>query len=96
MPVIAQGRSEEELEKRLGAALLAGDPAISLDNCDHTLESAFLCQVLTQSVLNIRLLGHSKNDRDPAQRHDLRDREQSRHWRRCDPADLDVHYGRRG
>ena len=51
MPVIAQGHSEEELEKRLGAALLAGDTAISLDNCDHTLESAFLCQVLTQPKL---------------------------------------------
>jgi hypothetical protein len=65
MPVIAQGRSEEELEKRLGAALLAGDTAISLDNCDHTLESAFLCQVLTQPVLNIRLLGRSKNVETP-------------------------------
>jgi hypothetical protein len=46
MPVIAQGRSEEELEKRLGAALLAGDVAISIDNCDHVLQSALLCQVV--------------------------------------------------
>jgi putative DNA primase/helicase len=61
MPVIAQGRNEEELEKRLGAALLAGDTAISLDNCDHTLEGAFLCQVLTQRQLNIRILGQSRN-----------------------------------
>jgi hypothetical protein len=65
MPVIAQGRSEEELEKRLGAALLAGDTAISLDNCDHVLESAFLCQVLTQSKLNIRMLGYSKKVETP-------------------------------
>ena len=65
MPVIAQGHSEEELEKRLGAALLAGDTAISLDNCDHTLESAFLCQVLTQPKLNIRVLGHSKKVETP-------------------------------
>jgi hypothetical protein len=60
MPVIAQGRNEEELEKRVGAALLAGDPAISLDNCEHVLQSAFLCQALTQQILNIRVLGLSR------------------------------------
>jgi hypothetical protein len=60
MPVIAQGRTEEELEKRLGAALLAGDTAISLDNCDYPLEGVFLCQALTQPQLNIRVLGLSK------------------------------------
>jgi len=65
MPVISQGRSEEELEKRLGAALLAGDTAISLDNCDRTLEGVFLCQVLTQPQLNIRVLGLSKNVETP-------------------------------
>jgi hypothetical protein len=65
MPVIAQGRNEEETEKRLGAALLAGDTAISLDNCDSVLESAFLCQVLTQPKLNIRILGHSKKVETP-------------------------------
>jgi hypothetical protein len=60
MPVIAQGRTEEELEKRLGAALLAGDTAISLDNCDYPLKGVFLCQALTQQQLNIRVLGLSK------------------------------------
>lgn len=65
MSVIAQGRNEEELEKRLGAALLAGDAAISLDNCDHPLTSAFLCQALTQGQLNIRLLGYSQNIETP-------------------------------
>jgi putative DNA primase/helicase len=60
MPVIAQGRTEEELEKRLAAALLAGDAAISIDNCEHALQSSFLCQALTQQHLNIRLLGLSK------------------------------------
>jgi hypothetical protein len=49
MPVIAQGRTEEELEKRLGSALLAGDVAISIDNCEHELKSSLLCQALTQS-----------------------------------------------
>ena len=65
MPVISPGQTEEELEKRLGAALLAGDVAISLDNCEHHLESVFLCQALTQQKLNIRLLGRSKNVETP-------------------------------
>jgi hypothetical protein len=65
MPVISQGRSDEELEKRVGAALLAGDTAISLDNCDRTLEGVFLCQVVTQAQLNIRVLGLSKNVETP-------------------------------
>jgi hypothetical protein len=65
MPVISQGRSEEEFEKRLGAALLAGDAVISIDNCDRQLSSALLCQALTQQHLNIRLLGFSKNVETP-------------------------------
>jgi hypothetical protein len=65
MPVISQGHSEEELEKRLGAALLAGDTAISLDNCDREVGGAFLCQVLTQRHLNIRILGLSRNAETP-------------------------------
>jgi putative DNA primase/helicase len=65
MPVISQGHGEEELEKRLGAALLAGDTAISLDNCDREVGGAFLCQVLTQRHLNIRILGLSCNAETP-------------------------------
>ena len=56
-----QGRSEEELEKRLGAALLAGDAAISIDNCEYPLSGSLLCQALTQQRLNIRLLGQSRH-----------------------------------
>ena len=65
MPVISQGHNEEELEKRLGAALLAGDTAISLDNCDREVGGTFLCQVLTQQHLNIRILGLSRNVETP-------------------------------
>ena len=41
MPVICQGAhgNEEELEKRLGAALLAGDAVISIDNCERPLRA---------------------------------------------------------
>jgi putative DNA primase/helicase len=66
MPVISQGGTEEELEKRLGAALLAGDVAIALDNCERPLQSSFLCQALTQQNLDIRVLGVSKNVKTPA------------------------------
>jgi hypothetical protein len=66
MPVISQGRSEEELEKRLGAALLAGDVVVSIDNCEHELQSVFLCQALTQQKLNIRVLGLSRNVETPS------------------------------
>lgn len=59
-PVIAQGRTEEELEKRLGTALMNGDPVIAVDNCEHPLESTFLCQALTQQRLKIRVLGQSR------------------------------------
>src|SRR5262249_49171525 len=65
MPVISQGRTEEEFEKRLGAALLAGDAVISIDNCDQELSSALLCQALTQQHLNIRVLGFSRNVETP-------------------------------
>jgi putative DNA primase/helicase len=58
-PVIGQGNAEEELEKRLGAKLLAGSAIVSIDNCEHPLQSAFLSQVLTQKIVSIRLLGFS-------------------------------------
>ena len=60
-PVISQGRTEEELEKRLGAALIAGDLLVSIDNCEHALTGSFLCQALTQQRLKIRLLGYSRH-----------------------------------
>jgi putative DNA primase/helicase len=60
-PVISQGQTEEELEKRLGATLIAGDRIVSLDNCDREISSTFLCQALTQQRLRIRLLGFSRH-----------------------------------
>ena len=64
-PVISQGRTEEELEKRLGTSLMSGDTIINIDNCGHTLESDFLCQALTQQRLKIRVLGHSRQVETP-------------------------------
>jgi putative DNA primase/helicase len=59
-PVISQGKSEEEFEKRLGTALIAGDNIISVDNCNSELTGVLLCQALTQTLLNVRLLGKSQ------------------------------------
>lgn len=59
-PVMAQGRTAEEFEKRLGAALVAGDATIAIDNCEQQLGGELLCQVLTQAVVKIRILGQSK------------------------------------
>jgi hypothetical protein len=59
-PVISQGKSEEEFEKRLGTALIAGDSIVSIDNCQDALTGVLLCQALTQTLLNVRLLGKSK------------------------------------
>jgi hypothetical protein len=61
MPVLSQGKNEEEFEKRLGASLLASDACIAIDNCEAPLSGALLCQALTQGELNIRLLGYSRN-----------------------------------
>lgn len=64
--VIAQGKTEEEMEKRLGAAFIAGDPLISIDNCDGPLGGELLCQALTQLTLKVRVLGKSLNAEVPS------------------------------
>jgi hypothetical protein len=46
--VISQSYDIKELEKQLGTALIEGDLAISIDNCNRPLESVFLCQMLTR------------------------------------------------
>jgi hypothetical protein len=63
MPVIAAGRSEDETEKRLGAAMLAGQPLISIDNVNGQLESVSLCQIIERPIVSIRILGRSENVR---------------------------------
>jgi hypothetical protein len=59
MSVISQGDKDDELEKGLKAALLAGNLAVSIDNCEREVSGDFLCQVLTQPKLDIRILGES-------------------------------------
>jgi len=56
-PALSQGRSEEETEKRLTGVLLAGHTIINLDNCTLAVDGDFLCQVLTQPVVEVRKMG---------------------------------------
>lgn len=56
---IAQGKTGEELEKRLVGMLLEGEGLIPIDNCEAVLGGDFLCQLLTQQTLKVRPLGAS-------------------------------------
>jgi putative DNA primase/helicase len=57
--VISAGKTEEEMEKRLGAALIAGDTIISIDNVERPIGGELICQALTQRQLKVRILGQS-------------------------------------
>jgi hypothetical protein len=62
-PVMAAGRNEEETEKRLGAALIAGRPIINIDNVNGELGGDALCQVIERPLVEIRILGKSERVR---------------------------------
>jgi putative DNA primase/helicase len=59
-PVISAGASEEEAEKRLGAAVLTGQPIVSIDNLNGDLSGDALCQFIERPVVEIRPLGRSE------------------------------------
>jgi hypothetical protein len=61
--VITLAEREEETEKRLGAAFMAGDPVIIIDNCSRPVGGDFLCVVLTEPLVHPRRLGLSINVR---------------------------------
>jgi len=61
MPVMAAGRDEAEMEKRLGAALLAGQPLISIDNVNGELGGDALCQAVERPAVQVRILGRSES-----------------------------------
>jgi putative DNA primase/helicase len=65
-PVLAQGKTEEEMEKRLGSALLAGDAIVAIDNCELPLGGELLCQALTQTSVKVRVLGRSETPTLPS------------------------------
>ena len=59
-PLIAAGRDEGETDKRLGAALMAGYPMLSIDNLNGALGGDALCQAVERPVVLIRVLGYSQ------------------------------------
>ena len=63
--VVSQAEDETEFEKKLGAVLLAGDPIVSIDNCQRPVDDQFLCMLLTQTDVKIRILGLSKDANIP-------------------------------
>jgi putative DNA primase/helicase len=63
MPVMAAGSSEDETEKRLGAALMIGQPLISIDNVNGELKGDALCQVIERPIVEMRILGKSERVR---------------------------------
>jgi putative DNA primase/helicase len=61
-PVLDQSKDDVETDKRLVAALLRGGAIIAIDNVDRPLDSALLCQALTNSgVMQLRILGSSRD-----------------------------------
>jgi len=63
MPVMATGANEEELEKRLGASLVTGQPLISIDNVNGELGGAALCEAIEPPIVDVRILGKTQNVR---------------------------------
>ena len=59
-PVLTAPRDDAELEKRLGAALLSGQPLISLDNMTINLAGDTLAQVIERPLVEVRILGRSE------------------------------------
>ena len=60
---MSTGASTEEMEKRLGSALMKGQPLIAIDNISGELGGDALCQAIERPVVDIRILGRSENVR---------------------------------
>jgi hypothetical protein len=59
-PVVAAGRKREETDKRIDAELLEGTALFSIDNVEHGLGGATLCQTIERPERSIRPLGVSQ------------------------------------
>jgi putative DNA primase/helicase len=59
-PNLAAGRTEEETEKRLAAAIVVGRGLISVDNLNGELGGDLFCQLVERQVVSIRILGETK------------------------------------
>jgi hypothetical protein len=61
VPLMTQGRDEEETRKRLTSKLAAGAPVMVFDNLHGRLDSAALAAALTASTWDDRILGRSES-----------------------------------
>jgi hypothetical protein len=58
---VTAGATAEELEKRIAAELIEGNPALFLDNLNNTaFKSALLASAITERPARVRLLGRSQ------------------------------------
>lgn len=57
--VIGLGKDDNEADKRLTGALLAGDTVVAIDNIERPIFGDLICQMLTQPEIRIRALGSS-------------------------------------
>jgi hypothetical protein len=62
MPVKAAGKTPEETEKRLVAAVRTGRPLISIDNVSDELGGDLLCQLIERPESGVRVLGTSDEE----------------------------------
>jgi putative DNA primase/helicase len=60
-PVVTAGADSAETDKKLDAALLKGQPIISIDNVNAILCSDKLAVAIEQRAFEVRVLGQSKN-----------------------------------
>ncbi|MEM7201216.1 MAG: hypothetical protein AAF628_13165 [Planctomycetota bacterium] len=56
----SQAERDEENDKRLDAALLAGDPLIAIDNAEQPVGGPVLCSIVTGGTHKPRVLGRSE------------------------------------
>jgi putative DNA primase/helicase len=59
MAVMSAGKTAEETEKRLGAAVIAGQTMITIDNVEGKFGNDSLCQLIEQVRPKVRILGQS-------------------------------------
>ena len=55
--MFCQGNDEAEDEKRLSSMLMASTPVICIDNIERDVSGSFLNMMLTQEIVNARVLG---------------------------------------
>lgn len=66
-PVLSAACDAQELEKRIGAKLMAGHPLLCLDNVNGELGGDFLCQIIDRPIVEPRVLGLSRMIKVPNQ-----------------------------